>query len=149
MGGPIIGIPAIKSTTCHAHTPTLKKPNKLPTMTDVIAPTHSPVSFPLGSVLHPSGGKWVKKKARGKEQRVCPSLHLVRKPIKPGRTNLARSAYHRRSRHSRSHSATLRPRRIPYCEARMARRWNDQGGGHSHYDPGHLPSVPEAVRQTS
>ena len=44
--------------------------------------------------LHPSGGNRVKKE--GREQWVCPSLDLVRKPIKSRRTNLAKPAYHRR-----------------------------------------------------
>jgi hypothetical protein len=36
------------------------------------------------------------KNGGGREQRVCPSLDLVRKPIKSRRTNHAKPAYHRR-----------------------------------------------------
>ena len=87
------------------------------------------------------------KKGGGREQRVCPSLDLVRKPIKSRRTNLVKPAYHRRGSQSRSNPGAIRPRRVPYCEPGMARQWDDQSRGDGNHDSSTLPALSKTVRQ--
>ncbi len=54
-------------------------------------------------------GKQSKNWSGGREQKDCPSLDLIRKPIKSRRTTLAKPAYHRRDCQQRSNSGAIRP----------------------------------------